>query len=188
MTHPGETCLALFAGGELGVWARWRVGRHLARCSRCREDAGEFRAARDRLRYASTEVPDDASWPRLAREMRANIRVGLAAGEYDSPAPAEVRRFGWRTVAALVPVVALILIGVWLQGPRPQPAKATWVDGTLLEATSGGIELRQGDRMLSLRHPEAGEVTFVVNVQGTLRARYVDSETGQVTIHNVYAQ
>ena len=31
-------------------------------------------------------------------------------------------------------------------------------------------------------------MTYLVNAQGTLRARYVDSETGQVTIHNVYAQ
>jgi hypothetical protein len=48
--------------------------------------------------------------------------------------------------------------------------------------------MRQGDRMLSLRHPEAKDVTYLVNVGGGLRARYVDSETGQITIQNLYAQ
>ena len=188
MTHPSETCLALLAGGDLGVWARWRAGRHLARCSRCRQEVEEFRTARDRLRYSHAGMPDGVNWDWLAREMIANVHVGLAAGECVGPDEAEVQRFGWRTVAAVATVAALVLFGVWLQGPRPRPAKAAWVDGTVLEATSGGIELRQGDRMLSLRHPEAGDVTFVVNTQGTLRARYIDSETGQVTIHNVYAQ
>jgi len=184
MTHPSETCLALLAGGELGLWARWQAGRHLARCPRCRQEVEEFRAAKDRLRYS--ELPGAVNWDRLAREMTANIHVGLAAGECVGPDEAVARRFGWRPVTVLATVVALVLLGVWLQGPRP--AKTTWVDGTVLEATSGGIELRQGDRMLSLRHPEAGDVTFVVNTQGTLRARYIDSETGQVTIHNVYVQ
>jgi len=188
MTHPSETCLALLAGGDLGLWARWRVGRHLARCSQCRREIEEFLTARGRLRDSCAGMPDGVNWDRLAREMTANIHVGLAAGECVGPDEAEVRRFGWRTVVVLAPVVALVLLGVWLQGPQSRPAKATWVEGTVLETTSGGIELRQGDRMLSLRHPEAGDVTFVVNTQGTLRARYIDSETGQVTIHNVYVQ
>jgi len=48
--------------------------------------------------------------------------------------------------------------------------------------------LKQGDRMLTLRPPNVGDVTYLVSAQGTLRADYVDEETGQVTIHNVYAQ
>jgi hypothetical protein len=48
--------------------------------------------------------------------------------------------------------------------------------------------MRQGDRMLSLRHSEAENVTYSVNVEGGLRASYVDSETGQITIQNLNAQ
>jgi hypothetical protein len=188
MTHPSETSLALFAGGEFGVWARWKVSRHVAGCPKCRQEAGEFFETRERLRYGSTATPDDANWDRLALEMKSSIRVGLAAGNYAGAGEAVSRWSGWRTATVVVPVVALVLFGVWLQRPRPQPAKTPWVDGTLLAATSEGIELRQGDRMLSLRNPEAGEVTYAVNAQGTLRARYVDTETGQVTINNVYVQ
>jgi hypothetical protein len=82
-----------------------------------------------------------------------------------------------------------VLVGLLLQHPQPRyPAAAPWIDGTLIEANRGGIEMRQGDRMLSLRHPEAKDVTYLVNVGGGLRARYVDSETGQITIQNLYAQ
>lgn len=192
MKHPRRTCLALFAGGELGSWKRWRIGRHVARCARCRQHVEEFRADIERLKYAAAALPDEVNWNRLAAEMKANIHVGLAAGECVDPAETETRLAGWRRAVAFAPVVVsvvtLVVIGMWLQPPRPRAPETTWVEGTLLEATPEGIEWRQGDRMLSLRHPEAGDVTYVVNAQGTLRARYVDSETGQVTIHNVYAE
>jgi hypothetical protein len=57
-----------------------------------------------------------------------------------------------------------------------------------LEATPQGIELRQGDRAFSVQHPDARDVTYSVSVEGALRARYIDSETEQVTIAHVYAQ
>jgi hypothetical protein len=136
-------------------------------------------------------MPEGVSWERLAAEIKANIRVGLAAGECVGPVehPRPVRPRWQRALIlapVVVPVVALLLLGVWLGVPRPQAGKTAWVDGTLIEATSGGIELRQGDRMLSLRQPGAGAVTYAVNAQGTIGARYVDGDTGQVTIHNVY--
>jgi hypothetical protein len=84
--------------------------------------------------------------------------------------------------------MVLILIGMLLQHPQPRALGTAWVDGSLLEATKSGIELRQGDRMLSLLHPQDDSVTYAVGTQGTLRARYFDADTGQVTIQNVYAQ
>jgi anti-sigma factor RsiW len=192
MTHPAETSLALLAGGELGVWTRWRIGRHLAACPQCRRQAEEFRAAREQLRHSISDMPEGVNWDRLAAEIRGNIRVGLAAGECVGPVERRPARPRWQRAVILapvvVPVVALLLLGVWLGVPRPQAGKAAWVDGTLIEATPGGIEFRQGDRMLSLRQPGAGDVTYAVNAQGTVRARYVDGDSGQVTIHNVYAQ
>ena len=40
--HPKETDLALFAGGELGPIARWRIERHLHGCDWCRDTVADF--------------------------------------------------------------------------------------------------------------------------------------------------
>jgi hypothetical protein len=188
MTHPDEAILALFAGGDAGPWERWKIARHTLRCPRCSREVEDFRGARDQLRGASSEMPEEANWTRLAADMKANIRVGLAAGECVSVPEPEVRRVNWRVAAVALPVAALLLAGVWLEMRRPAPNLANWVDGAVVEGTATGIEFRRGDRMLSLQHPSAGDVTYLVNTQGTVRARYVDSETGQITIHNVYPE
>ena len=192
MSHPAETSLALLAAGDLGPWTRWRIGRHLAACPHCRQRVAEYKASREQLRGSASRMPEGVNWDRLASEIKANIRLGLAAGECVGPAESRHLRPRWQRAVIVAPlvvsVVGLLVIGVWIGMPRPQAGKTAWVDGTLIEATSGGIELRQGDRMLSLRQPGAGDVTYAVNAQGTFRARYVDGDTGQVTIHNVYAQ
>jgi hypothetical protein len=188
MSHPAEATLALHAGGELGLWDRWRISRHVGRCLRCRAEIDDLRASMEDFRSEAAEMPAGVNWGRLATEMKANIHVGLAAGQCVESAGERPRMSVWQVAATAAPAVLLVLIGLWLQRPAPRPPSAAWVDGTLLEATSGGIELRQGDRMLSLRHPGGAGVTYQVNVQGTLRARYVDSETMQVTIQNVYAE
>jgi hypothetical protein len=192
MIHPGQTGLALFAGGELGAWRRWRIARHVAGCQQCLAHVRDFQSARESLRRARTGPPEDLDWEQLASEIKANIRVGLAAGECVGPLAPRVLRPRWHRAILLAPValplIAILFLGLWFGRPRPQPEGTPWVDGTVVQATSEGIELKRGDRMLSLRHPSTGEVTYAVNVQGTVRARYVDEETGQVTIHNVYAQ
>ncbi|HSW48694.1 MAG TPA: hypothetical protein VLH09_00900 [Bryobacteraceae bacterium] len=192
MTHPRESSLALFAGGDLGLLAGWRVWLHLARCEHCRRTVRQFQAVRDSLRRSQPEMPEGVSWDRLAAEMTANIHVGLAAGECVGPVAVRRARPRWHRAVILapaaVPVIVLLAVGIWRQWPRTQPDRSAWVDGTLVEATSEGIQWKQGDRMLSLQHPAAAEVTYAVNAEGTLRAGYVDAETGQVTIHSVYAQ
>ena len=192
MSHPPEVTLALYAGGELGLWARWRSRGHLAGCPDCRRVVEQFQAVREDLRLDQLGAPKGVRWDRLASEMTANIHVGLAAGECVGPVAVRRVRPRWHRAVilapAIVPVVALLLIAIWYQFPRSQKERATWVDGTVVEATSEGIQWKQGDRMLSLRHPTAGDVTYAVNTEGTIRAGYVDTETGQVTIHNVYAQ
>ena len=77
MMHPHENDLALFAGGDLGCFRRWRMQRHLAGCDRCRFGVDEFSALRTQLRDLE-EMPT-VHWARLAAEMKANIRLGLAA-------------------------------------------------------------------------------------------------------------
>ena len=188
MRHPDETILALFAGGEIGPWARWRIARHISRCPHCGREVEGFLGVRDQLRHTRPEMPEEVNWTRLATDMKANIHVGLAAGECVGGSEPQAHRFNWRAAAVALPVAALVLAGVWLEMRRPAPNIANWVDGSVVEGTASGIEFRRGDQMLSLQHPSAGDVTYLVNTQGTLRARYVDSETGQVTIHNVYPE
>ena len=192
MNHPAETRLALYAGGEIGRWARWRAERHLAGCTQCRSQADAFRSDTDRLRQACADLPQGLDFDRAASEMRANIRVGLAAGECVGPVAPRVLRPRWHRGIILAPVVlpvlaVLIFVMQWNR-PHPQAEVVPWVDGTVIAATSEGIELKQGDRMLTLRPPNVGDGTYLVSTQGTVRADYVDEETGQVTIHNVYAQ
>ena len=188
MTHPSETSLALHAGGDLGVCARWKISRHALHCEECRTRIDAFRSAREELRDEMAELPPEVNWGRLAGEMKANIHLGLAAGDCVPEIPPEPRPLFGRMAAVAAPALLLVLVGLLLQHPQPRPTAAPWVDGTLIEANRGGIEMRQGDRMMSLRHPEAEDVTNLVSVEGGLRASYVDSQTGQITIQNLYAQ
>jgi hypothetical protein len=181
--HPSEVNLALFAGGELNLWTRWRIGAHVKRCESCRQAVGQFNAAREWMR-GNAEMPPGIRWNQLAAEMKANIRVGLAAGECVTPAPVAPVRLRWRVLAGAA-ACALVLISGWIVFlPGRQLPRA---EGVVLEATPAGVELRENDRALSLLQPHAEEVTVSVNATGVVRARYVDSETGYVTINHVYS-
>ncbi len=80
MKHPLEADLALHAGHDLGFVKEWRVGRHVSRCEQCRQTVDEFVVLRSTTVQLG-ELPADINWKRLASEMKANIRLGLEAGE-----------------------------------------------------------------------------------------------------------
>ena len=131
-------------------------------------------------------------WNRLAAEMRANIRLGLAAGEcvrVESPqreSPLFSSPFnGPRAMLAFAGVCAMLLAGVMLE--RPMPVRAS---EPMVQATDNGIQRRSGDRSFGLMHPGAQvqDVTYTVGAQGTMGARYVDSETGAMTMTKVYVE
>jgi hypothetical protein len=186
MTHPSETSLALFAGGELGLWERWKTRRHISRCDQCRQEAAAFEFAREWLRETGGEMPAGVNWNRLAADMKANIRVGLVAGECIGPSEEDAAHVSWKAVATVIPIVLVLVFGWLLQPRRPALTTMPETEGIVLQATAEGIELREGNRAFSLQNPDAGDVTYTVNAQGSLRARYIDSETGQVTINHVY--
>jgi len=186
--HPDESDLALYAGEELGLVRRCRVARHLSVCARCREEVAEFEQTRRGLADAAAEMPSEVNWNRLAAEMRANIHVGLAAGECVEPSGIAPAWLGWRAAAAVIPVALVLVAGWWLLPSRPGAVRTAEPEGIVLEATADGIALREHGSVFALQHPAGGDVTYTVNAQGSLRSRYVDSETMQVTINNVYAQ
>lgn len=188
MKHPTQATLALRAGGDLGLWARWRADRHLAQCERCRQDLTAFTSLREVLPDLN-ETPE-LPWNRLASEMKANIRLGLAAGECvrgEAP-PRQTLFTRSRAAVAVASVVALIAGGLLLEHPVPRPA-GPGVDAVVVQSTAkgDGIQVREGGQALRLLHTGAQNVTYSVSAQGSMRARYVDPETGYVTINNVYA-
>lgn len=188
MKHPNQATLALRAGGELGLFARWRTERHLSQCGRCREAAEAFESLREILpELAETpEVP----WTRLAAEMKANIRLGLAAGECvraDAQPLRDTPLFaGARIAVALASLAALLVAVLALQHPAPMVARAQGIE---LRSTANGIEVGEGEKSLRLLHGvmKDVDVTYTPGAQGSMRARYMDPETGYVTVTNVYA-
>jgi hypothetical protein len=191
MKHPSQATLALQAGGDLGFFSRWRVERHLTHCERCREELEAYQVTRQILPDLA-EIPE-IPWNRLAAEMKANIRLGLEAGEcVRTPEPAlrETRWFtGARAAVALASVVVLLVTGAVLERPAPVnlPGAADEGEGLVVQDTGDGIQVRRGGQALRLMNPSQ-RVLYSPDAQGSMRARYVDPETGYVTINNVYAE
>jgi hypothetical protein len=138
------------------------------------------------------EVP----WSGLSAEMKANIRLGLAAGECVRPGEVALRTSvfsGIRAAIALASVAALLVTGLMLEHPARRPNFARFESrlfesGIVLESTKDGIEVGQGRQALELRHAGARGVTYTVGAQGSIGARYLDPKTGYVTINNVYVE
>ncbi len=187
MKHPNQATLALHAGGDLGWIARWRAERHLTRCERCREEVAAFDRMREML--PGLADPPQIPWNRLAAEMKANIRLGLAAGECVRAGARPLRESflsnRGRTAVAFASVLALLVTGIVLEHPAPVTSKD---EGPVVQATGNGIQVREGGQALGLLNTGAQNVMYSMNAQGSMRARYVDPETGYVTSNNVYAQ
>jgi hypothetical protein len=208
MMHPGEIQLALFAGGDLGRWNRWRVARHVGQCARCANEVQALRLASAQVRDAAGDLPPDLNWNRLAEEMTGNIRVGLAAGEaiarFDRPASGTRSiRLGWNAGVVLAGAIVVFATAFWTSLPREQaqhlasslqkifsgPAGrhlAAAQDGVVLEVSSSAIQVRENGRTMTLMHPHSDGVTVSVNMRGSAGVRYVDADTGQVTTNKVY--
>jgi len=180
--HPSEANLALFAGGDLSRWARWNVQRHVAICDECRRDMSDFSALRAQAAVLA-EVPE-VTWDPMAGEMKANIRLGLEAGECVSPHHVSRMVFSPRALAACVSLAALLVASVFLERPAPRGTDMKTSE-PVLETSGSGIQLRDGDRGIMLMNRHAHQVNDLAT-GSTMRESYVDSETGLVTINNVY--
>ena len=186
--HPSEAVLALFAGGDLGTWRRWRVERHVASCAACRQEVAEF----SELRAAVPAMmePPEISWNKLAVEMKANIRLGLEAGECVGAGQSEAHGIFSMRALAVCGSLALLLAAFLLERPVPRMEPVNAGEGPVIERSGAGIQARAGDQaimMLNTRARDARTVDYLAS-GNAMRARYVDTETGYVTINNVYAQ
>ncbi len=199
--HSSLETLALFAAGDLPLVTRLRVGRHVARCGDCEHQVLLFRSAlgelkRDAAAQTLTGFEAIANWPALEREMMGNIAVGLDASrciENVGRRRALLYRF------AMAAGLTILFAAGWMTHiPREETNRllaslrgAVGLDkpqfaGTVLRSTPDGITVRTQGSSLKILHPNSA----VVSLYGTsgVAARYIDQETGQVTITKVYGQ
>ncbi len=202
--HTAENDLALYALDDLPLYRRTMVWLHVRGCEECGGLVEAFQADRKKLRQSAEDMPDGLDWETLSAEMTANIRVGLAAGECVTPRAAKSVAWPWRPMAVAAGVTALIVAawalnmpfadtealgrvfrGIAHGGRLTLPAEER---GTMVEASFSGVGLRENGSRLGIEQTGLTPVTFSVSAQGSASARYVDDDTGQVTVTTVYVQ
>jgi hypothetical protein len=204
MKHVRESDLALYASGDLSVWPHWTTALHVRRCGACRELVGIHRALRADARDGAGVLPESVNWERLSAEMTANIHVGLAAGQCVTPAgQRREKKFSlngkWVPVATIAGLALVFTAAWWLNVPagdkvalgrvlRGLPVHALSDDGPAVVASPAGIEFRENGSSLGLAQSGAELVGVSLSAGGSASARYVDGDTGQVTITTVYVQ
>jgi anti-sigma factor RsiW len=180
MRHPNQATLALHAGGDLDAFARWRMERHLAQCTRCRKEVSAFQSVRNSIAELA-EVPE-LPWNLMAAEMRANIRLGLSAGECVRAAESKVSfHLGWRSVVAMASIAALIVTGMVLERPR---VRFNREENATLQTSADGI----GNETMRLMYRGADGVQLSASAGGSVQAHYTDPTTLYMTVSEVDAQ
>lgn len=185
MRHPSEHDLALLASGDCGFFRKLVLDRHVSGCGQCQESVASF----SELRLAVGRLavnPEGDEWDRLAAEMKANVRVGLAAGECVRPAAMPAAAFRPRFAAALAGVVLVAGAGLFLKSQLPRENVAVGPRGAVLQVTNSGIEVSSDSGSMTLL--KSGDVAAekTVTSGGAIRASYVAG--GQVTVASVYVE
>jgi anti-sigma factor RsiW len=198
--HPTHRSLALYLGGDLAWLAKTRIRAHLRGCPRCQQHVASLEEAIGELRREAdaqtlTGFEAIADWSRMEREMMGNIAVGVAAARCVDHVGHGRRVLNW--TLAVAGLVLLFAAGWVTHIPREQTqhmfaavqqwsGRAPQFSGTVLRSSPDGVAVRAQGSTLTLMHPRSA----VISVSSTsgMEARYVDSETGQVTITSVYAQ
>ena len=197
MKHPSIEKLALYEGGELSWWDRINLRRHVSRCAQCQAEVALFRNAAVAAREENEEMPAGVQWDRLAAEMRANIHVGIAASDaissYSKPVEAgPVQGLSWRMAVLTSGVVLMVTVGYWLNAAKKseQIAAMRPPDPVVAEASERGVGMSDGSKELVLQGPKANVRAAIMTVStvGSAGARYVDEDTGQITVNNVYVE
>ncbi|QOY91002.1 hypothetical protein [Paludibaculum fermentans] len=192
-SHPGPEQLALFAGNDLNFWPALQVRIHLYGCAQCASEVAVLRSARQELHDRADELPEDLDWSLLEAEMSANIRLGLSAGAIVGrpvvlePAPVP-EAAGWRLAVVLASLSFVAAAGWWLRNPANLRPIADPAAAVLSEARPDGLALQNHGAALTLLNHSKQPAVTTVSWDGGARASFVDSETGQVTIHHVSAQ
>ena len=194
--HPNAASLALYAGNDCGLLRKAQLWPHVSQCAGCQAEIAEYQAAKTGLVAVTSELPDGLRWDRLAEEMTANIHLGLEAGECVAPfRPAQPERLhshiDWRA-ATVMAAMLIIMAGAWFLNPPGRRAEVALRAAKIeLRTTSLGLELNENGNSLMLMHGDgrvSAQPAMIVSSPGSLRARYVDSDTGQISINHVYSE
>ena len=183
MRHPEETDLALFAGGELGPLARWRIEGHLNGCAPCRQAVGEFFEQRSRVMDLG-ELPA-LDWGVMAAQIHRRAERQRESSRLSFRAIAL-----WRPAWGLaVTLLVLLGSGIYVTYQHGLPGR-TGAGAVRLDATARAVELRVGERqVLTLMNTAQKETQVQWRVSAdAVSARYLDADTGNITVNNVYAQ
>jgi len=189
--HPSDTDLALLAGGDCGRLQRFLLNRHVSRCGDCRDTVASFAELRsESLELAGDNAMPEMEWNQLAGEMRANIRLGLAAGECVAEAPARIFSGTWKPRLALGAVCVALLVGagIFLRGLLPNDNPSGVVHAATAESNSTGVQVTTGASSMTLMNHAGVAGDQTVSSDGAIRASYVDGETGTVTVTSVYVE
>jgi len=202
LSNATTETLALFSRGDLPWLERWKIRRHVRGCNTCEEEISRFRFATEELKREAaaqtlTGFEAIADWTRLEREMLGNIAVGVSAARCIDHVGR--RRGVFLAKAAAAAGMLVLFVGGWFVHIPPEqnrhllssfrrlmgegPAQQA---GSVLRATPDGISVRAQGATLTILHPRSA----VVSMSGAsvMGARYVDEDSGEVTITSVYGQ
>jgi hypothetical protein len=200
-SHPALEILSLYASGDLPFFPRLRTGVHVKECAACEQQVLSIRSAKAELRREAgaqilTGFEAIADWHALESDMLGNIRVGVAAArciEKVGRTRKWTSRFAWAAG-----MTALFAAG-WLTRVPPGDnqkifaafRRAVGLDqpqfyGTVVRSTPEGIAVRTQGATLTILHPQSAVISM--SSPSSVTARYVDDDSGQVTITNVYGQ
>jgi hypothetical protein len=134
--------------------------------------------------------------------------VGLAAGECVTPRERKVAPISWRPAAIAAGLIMLLGGAWWLNVPPADTAaigtalrniatggrstspqiSAQEERGPVVGASSLGVELVENGGQMKIGQGELKPVMYSVSTEFSASARYVDQDTGQVTITGTYVQ
>ena len=141
------------------------------------------------LRSNVEELPAGLNWNRLAAEMTANIHLGLEAGECVGPAPVRKGRSnGLASCAGDVRPDVPFVCGLVVESAASHTSIGdSYISGRDSDGSGGNRSERERVCLDSFCIRGDSRRPIIVSTPGSLRARFVDADTGQVTINNVYS-
>jgi hypothetical protein len=193
--------LALYARRDLPLLSSLRLKAHLLRCASCEQQVESFAYASRVLKEEAaaetlTAFEAIAGWKRLESEMLGNIVVGVAAARCIENVG---RKRAWLSRLAVAAGLAVLFVVGWITHiPGAETdhlfASVSRAMGihhkvsppNFLQATPSGIEVQSQGVTLRMLHPASAYVSLSGN--SSVEARYVDEQSGQLTIAKVYGQ